>query len=124
MRVCREVRSVGETATEERNRHHQGRQVKQTSTIYSNRAARPRKPAAPAPETLLAAPLKGAGLVVGATTVPTAVPTGVPTGTAAGVVTPACDGAGVGVMVVVNGTTLLLGKGPSDTVTVWLGVAV
>ena len=28
------------------------------------------------------------------------------------------------VMVVVNGTTLLLGKGPSDTVTVWLGVAV
>lgn len=59
-------------------------------------------------------------VALGATTVPTAVPTGVPTGAGAGVVvTPACDGAGVGVMVVVNGTTLLLGKGPSDTVTVW-----
>ena len=58
---------------------------------------------------------------MGATTVPTAVPTGAGAGV---VVTPACDGAGVGVMVVVNGTTLLLGKGPSDTVRVWLGVAV
>ena len=59
----------------------------------------------------------------GGTTVPGAVPRGAGAGTA-GVVTPAADGAGVGVMVVVKGTTLLLGKGPSETVTVWLGVAV
>ena len=74
---------------------------------------------------LLAAPLKVAAVVeaLGATTVPTAVPEGAGAG-ATGVVTPACDGAGVGVMVVVKGTTLLFVKGPSDTVTVWLGVAV
>lgn len=69
--------------------------------------------------------MNAAGVLValGGTTVPTAVPTGAGAG-AGVVVTPACDGAGVGVMVVVNGTTLLLGKGPSDRVTVWLGVAV
>lgn len=96
-----------------------------TLTFYSRKAARPKKPAAPAPESLLAAPLKVAAVVdaLGATTVPTAVPTGAGA-EPAGVVAPACDGAGVGVMVVVNGTTLLLVKGPSDTVTVWLGVAV
>ena len=73
---------------------------------------------------MLAAPLKAAAVVdaFGATTEPTAVPAG-----AAGAVVdvaPASAAAGAGVMVVVNGTTVLLEKGPSDTVTVWLGVAV
>ncbi len=53
----------------------------------------------------------------GATTVPTAVPAGA-------VVVAASDGAGVGTKVEVKGTTLLLGKGPSETVMTWLGVAV
>lgn len=91
------------------------------STIYSKKAARPRKPATPAPESLLAAPLKVAGVVVGTggTTVPTVVPAG-----AGGSDAPASDGAGVGVMVEVNGTTEVTGKGPSDTVMGLLGVAV
>lgn len=70
----------------------------------------------------MAAPWKTAGVedAGGAMTEPAAVPA------AAGavVVAPASDGAGVGVMVVVNGTALLEGKGPSFTVMVWLGVAV
>lgn len=53
----------------------------------------------------------------GATTVPTAVPAGTE-------VVAAADSAGVGVMVVVNGTALLVGKGPSDAVTVSPAVAV
>lgn len=53
----------------------------------------------------------------GATTVPTAVPAG------AGVTDePASDGAGVGTMVEVNGTTLVTGKGPSVTVAVSLAL--
>ena len=68
----------------------------------------------------MAAPLKTAAVVVGAMTVPTAVPTGA---TGAGVVTPAWLGCGVGVKVVVTGRTVLTGKGPSETVRVWLGVA-
>lgn len=105
---------------------HRSRHVTHTLSVYSRKAARPKKPAAPAPVSLLAAPLKGAGVVVGAggVTVPGAVPTGAGVPAEGGVVTPACDGAGVGVMVVVYGTAVLLGKGPSDTVTVWLGVAV
>lgn len=94
-------------------------QVKQTSTgFYRRKAARPRKPATPAPESLLAAPLKTALVLVGATTVPT-----VPTAATEVAATPASDGAGVGVMVVVYGTALLVGKGPSVAVMVSLGVA-
>ena len=51
----------------------------------------------------------------GGTTVPTAVPAGA-------AVVPASDGAGVGVMVEVNGTTVLTGKGPSVTVAVSLAL--
>ena len=58
-------------------------------------------------------------VALGATTEPTVVPAD------AGVVeAPASVGWGVGTMVVVNGTAVGEEKGPSDTVTVWLGVAV
>ena len=54
----------------------------------------------------------------GATTEPTAAPVG-----ALVVVAPASEGWGVGVRTVENGTAVLTGKGPSDTVTVWPGMA-
>lgn len=121
---AKEVRSVGKNQNQKnknamppRSRH----QVKRTSTnFYTRKAARPRSPATPAPESLEAAPLKTAAVVDGATTVPTEA-----AAEAVGVaVTPASEGAGVGVKVVVYGTALLVEKGPSFAVMVSLGVAV
>lgn len=127
MRACAMRCKVCRQAQPEHVHPHRNRSCKaHAESVYSRKAARPKKPAAPAPVSLLAAPLKVSAVVVGlgGMTVPGAVPTGAGVPTAGGVVTPACDGAGVGVMVVVYGTAVLLGKGPSDTVTVWLGVAV